>query len=137
MKNNEAGQLLESLKEECDLVYDHIDAECNMRNSWHEDSEEKIKMLKTELVNLQKESSSDKEEFKTLLGSFLAAQNVFEEQHQLHEENQEKVKKIIETLKENCVTLSNGVKTCQDNLRNFSEFVQRNSVMTIKSGMKK
>ena len=123
-KQHEAGQLLESLKEECDLVYDHIDAERNMRNSWNEDSEEKIKMLKTELVDMQKESSSDKEEFKTLLGSFLAAQNVFEEQHQLHEENQEKVKKIIETLKENCVTLSNGVKTCQDDLRNFSELVQ-------------
>ena len=85
---------MESLKEECDLVYDHIDAERNMRNSWNEDSEEKIKMLKTELVDMQKESSSDKEEFKTLLGSFLAAQNVFEEQHQLHEENQEKVKKL-------------------------------------------
>ena len=59
-KQHEAGQLLESLKEECDLVYDHIDAERNMRNSWNEDSEEKIKMLKTELADMQKESSSDK-----------------------------------------------------------------------------
>ena len=52
-KQHEAGQLLESLKEECDLVYDHIDAERNMRNSWNEDSEEKIKMLKTELADMQ------------------------------------------------------------------------------------
>ena len=74
---------------------------------------------------MQQKASDDKEEFKTHLGSLLAAQSDLQEQHRLHEENQEKVKKIVETLKDNCVTLSNGVKTCQDNLGNFSEFVQR------------
>ena len=124
-KQHEVGKLLERLREECDLLYDRIDAERDMRASWFDDSEEKITSLKTELVDMQQKASDDKEEFKTHLGSLLAAQSDLQEQHRLHEENQEKVKKIVETLKDNCVTLSNGVKTCHDNLGNFSEFVQR------------
>ena len=124
-KQHEVKNLLESLRAECESldnrIYRAVDNQQTIYEQQKEDFGDKIRALE---FDLQVESIKEKDEFKSQIDSFLAAQNDLQEQHRLYEENQEEVKKIVETLKDTCISLSNGVKTCQDNLGNFSEFVR-------------
>ena len=124
-KQHEVKNLLESLRAECESldnrIYRAVDNQQTIYEQQREDFGDKIRALE---FDLQVESIKEKDEFKSQIDSFLAAQNDLQEQHRLYEENHEEVKKIVETLKDTCISLSNGVKTCQDNLGNFSDFVR-------------